>query len=84
MVASKYVQARQILEELLDKAEGLERVRTLDMLAEVIWRGRQPGYEQTAKREALHLLDQAERLAQSEEDEQLLRNIQATRQKINL
>jgi hypothetical protein len=84
IVESKYGEARKILDELLNKAEGLERVRTMDMLAEVIWLGRQPGYEQAAKRDALHILDQAERLAQSEEDEQLRRNLQATRQKINL
>lgn len=84
ILEGQFVEARQILEELLEQAEGLERVRTLDMLAEVIWRGRQPGYEQAARRDALHLLDRAEQLAQSEEDEQLLRHLHATRQKINL
>ena len=62
----------------------MERARTLDALAWAVWLGRDDDARETAKKEALALLEQAEFVAQAELDEQLLRNIKATRQKIEL
>jgi len=80
----KAVEARPILEDLLIYAEGMERARTLDALAWAVWLDRRENAEGAAQKEALALLDAAEFVAQAEQDEQLLRNIKATRQKIEL
>jgi CHAT domain-containing protein/tetratricopeptide (TPR) repeat protein len=84
MVKGKFQEAREILEQLQKQTEGVENVRTLDKLAWAVWMSRQRGSEESAKQEALRLLDQAEFLAQGEQSQQLMRNIKATKQKIEL
>lgn len=84
LAAGKAVEAREILEKILDYAEGIERARILDTLAWAVWLAREEDAQESAKKEALALLAQAEFVAQAELDEQLLRNINATRQKIEL
>ena len=82
--AGKAKEACDSLRPLLEFADGVERVRTLELLAWAVWRARHPELAGAAKRESLDSLDQAEPLARAEEDEQLLRNIAATRNKIDL
>ncbi len=77
-------EARNTLEKILVHSEGIERARTLDALAWAVWLERQEGAEQAAKHEAQALLDSAAFVAQAEQDEQMIRNIKATRQKIEL
>ncbi|MGH2543871.1 MAG: CHAT domain-containing protein, partial [Ardenticatenaceae bacterium] len=80
-----FAEARKVLEKLLTQVSyGRERANTLDALAWAVWRGQRKGTEQSARREALELLAEAEFLASADRDDQLLRNIRATRQKIEL
>ena len=84
MAEGKFNEAREILEEILPYTDGEERARTLEALAWVMWESRDRGNEQVSKRKAKELLDQAEFLAKAEQNDQILRNINATRQKIEL
>jgi len=56
----------------------------LEALARAKWKALGPGVEGAVRREALELLDSAERLARAEQAGQLLRNVGATRKKIEL
>ena len=80
----KFKDAKKILDEILLKADGAERARLLNALAAVVWGGRRKGTDKSSRREAMELLAEAEDLAKADQNEQLLRNINATRQKIDL
>jgi CHAT domain-containing protein/tetratricopeptide (TPR) repeat protein len=80
----RFGEARKILEDLLPRSDGNQRAATLDALAWAVWGTRIEGAEGAAEQEATALLNSAETLARSEQDEQLLRNITATRAKIAL
>jgi len=80
----QFKEARKILEEILPNADGVERARALNTLAAVVWGGRRDGTDKSARREAMEFLTEAEDLARADQNEQLLRNISATRQKIDL
>lgn len=80
----QFKEARKILDEILLRADGAERARALNTLAAVVWGGRRAGTDKSARREAMEHLTEAEDLAKAEQNEQLLRNISATRQKIDL
>lgn len=84
MAEGKFNEAREILEEILPYTDGEERARTLEALAWVVWESRDRGNEQVSKRKAKELLAQAEFLAKAEQNDPILRNINATRQKIEL
>ena len=81
---SKPDQAKDILIKLIDSAAGLERAKTLNALAWATWLDRDLSIEQSIKHVVLKMLDEAELLAQAEDAEQLIRNINATRQKVAL
>lgn len=80
----KFQEAIKPLEDLLLNAEGEEKARILDSLAWAMWKSRPQGEEDEVRRKALDLLDQAEFVAKADQNEQLVRNINATRQKINI
>ena len=78
----EFREARAILEEVVPKLDGIHRVRVMDELAWAIWKSRLPGTDDSAAYEALSLLREAEVSALGDEDEQALRDIQATRTRI--
>lgn len=80
----KYDEAIGILKKILRYSDGRERVKALDLLAWAIWNNRKKGQEYSARRTAMDLLAQAEFLAKAEQDEQLIRNVYATRKKVEL
>jgi hypothetical protein len=80
----KFVEARKSLEELIPLLDAAQRADALDQLAWAVWNTRLAGAELAAENEAGILLNEAETLARSEQDEQLRRNIAATRAKIAL
>lgn len=80
----KFQEAIKPLEDLLPVAEGEERARILESLALARWKSRGQGEDDEVRREALDLLDKAEFAAQADQNEQLVKNINATRQKIKL
>ncbi|HEV8483776.1 MAG TPA: CHAT domain-containing protein, partial [Blastocatellia bacterium] len=80
----QYKEARAILNETLAFVDGAERGRVLNALAFTLWESRRKGADKAARREAMQLLAEAEDLAKADQDEQLLRNINATMQKIDL
>lgn len=84
MAEGRFGQAKKVLEEILIYADGVDRARILDALAWAVWGSRRTGDAQAAKVEAMELLAQAEFVAKAEQDDQLLRNVYATRQKIGL
>ena len=80
----QYSEARKTLEEVAAMVDGAERARALNALASAVWAGRRNGTDKSARREALQLLAEAEDLARADQNEQLLRNINATKQKMDL
>lgn len=82
--SKEYDNAIEILEEILKFADGKGRAKTLDLLAWAIWSNRKLGQEHSARKIALDYLAQASFLAQAEDDEQLIRNIHATKNKLEL
>ena len=80
----QYDEARKSLDEILGLVDGAERARVLNAIASAVWQGRRKGTEQAARREAMQLLAEAEDLAKADQNEQLIRNIKATVQKMNL
>jgi CHAT domain-containing protein len=77
-------QAMALVNDLLLQAEGVARARLLEMKAILVWNGGNVANPESSKAEALDLLEQAEFTAEAEQNEQLMRNIDATRQKIML
>lgn len=80
----QFREAQDILKEMLDYVEGMDRARALELLAMATWGIRRKLCPQAARREAMKLLAQAEFVARAEQDQQLLRNIEATRKKIEI
>jgi CHAT domain-containing protein len=80
----QYNEAKKILMNILAYAEGVFRIRSLDKLAWVVWESRRKGEEKEARQKAFSLLASAESLAKDNHDDQMLRNINATRKKIEL
>lgn len=79
----RFAEAKALLIDILPIQDGLERASTLEALASATWGCRVSGAEPAARRETERLLAQAEVLARAEEDEQILRNIDATRKKLH-
>jgi hypothetical protein len=80
----QFNEARKVLENILANADGIFRARALDALAWIVWESRRTGEEKEAKRKAIDLLISAEFLAKDDCNDQMLRNIHATRKKIEL
>lgn len=81
---AEFAEALSRVNKLLHTVEGAERARLLELKAQIVWRNGQSLCPSADQAEALELLDDAQFTAEAEQDEQLLRNIRATKQKILL
>ena len=77
-------EARAKLVRLLDRADGIERARTLELLATAVFCDAIPQSRTAAIDEACQILDDATFVARAEHADQLVRNIEASRRKILL
>ncbi len=80
----KCAKAFEKLEAMLAHAESIERARLLEFKALLVWNDGNVDNPKSAMQEALVLLKQAMHTAIAEQNDQLIRNIEATRAKINL
>jgi len=82
MSHGEYHRAEDILEGILPQSEGPQRLRITRALADAVWCHGMQSDPTAAGRRAIELLMQAEFLARSEQDEQSLREIVETRQRM--
>jgi hypothetical protein len=80
----EFSEALAQLNELLDTVQGAERARLLEMKAQLVWREGDTLCPRADRAEALEFLADAQFTAEAEKDDQLVRNIESTRQKILL
>lgn len=76
--------ALALTDKTLFVAQGADRARALEWKALAVWADGTRANHESSQAEALDLLQQAIFTAEAEQDEQLLRNLRATREKILL
>jgi tetratricopeptide (TPR) repeat protein len=80
----RYREALNELREPLELAQGVERARVLDAAAWATFKTSRADWPLAGIAEAETMVAEAERIALVEQDEQILRNVRATRKKLSL
>lgn len=84
LAGGKPAEAKRALADLMGYCDGVLRAQVLELLAVATAESAHPACRRTARAEANALLDEAEFVARAEQRPQLLRNVQATRSKLDL
>jgi hypothetical protein len=84
LAEGKAAEARQQVADILGGCDGVMRAQALELLSIATVESAHPACRKTAHAEALAWLDEAAFVARAEQRPQLLRNVEATRMKLEL